>query len=289
MLGLGDKVRRDQFRVGAFVGDHHRLRGAVDGVDANVAKHLLLRDRDEQAARAADLIDSWERFRAVGEGRDALGAAAFEYAIDAGNVRRDEFHRRDGPVGEDGARHVQLIDARDAGRHGAHDYRARERRARSGDIEPDALDGARNLAEAILVEIERRAAQLEFVVTAHALGREFEGIDQFATHRVVGRPDLFWRNPKLLRLGAVDPPIVVADSVVAVLAHVADDAPDHFVGAELGPEGAENRLTDVHGEFVIFERAPAEERAAAFFGVANYPHSRYLAIALVAAAVARWT
>src|SRR3989304_4202040 len=106
--GAGDEVGGGEEGVGLPVGEDQRLGRAVDRVDADVAEDGTLREGDEDAAGAADLVDAGKGLGAVGEGGDGLGAAGDEDAVDAGGGGGRELRRREQTVGawgryEDGA------------------------------------------------------------------------------------------------------------------------------------------------------------------------------------------
>ena len=69
VLGLRQQVGRGPGRVGRVVGDHHRLGRPVEPVDAHRADHLPLGQRDEQPARADDLVHRGHGLGAVGHAR----------------------------------------------------------------------------------------------------------------------------------------------------------------------------------------------------------------------------
>ena len=87
MLGLADQVGGDERRNGRAVGDQHDLARAGDAVDVDRAEDVLLGQRDEEVARPDDLVDRLQpdRLHAVGQRRDALGAAD---PIDLGHAER---------------------------------------------------------------------------------------------------------------------------------------------------------------------------------------------------------
>ena len=93
MLGLRQQVGGGQRGVGGFVGDHHRLGGAGEPVDADHAKDLALGQRLEQAAGAADLVDAGNARRAIGQRADRLRPAGDIDRVDADDVGRHQDRR----------------------------------------------------------------------------------------------------------------------------------------------------------------------------------------------------
>ena len=95
MLSLGDQVGGQERRVGRVVGDQQALGRAGQPVDGDGAVDLLLRQRDEDVARAEDLVDPADRLGAVRQGGDGLGAADSVDRVDAGHLRGGQQDRRD--------------------------------------------------------------------------------------------------------------------------------------------------------------------------------------------------
>ena len=56
MLGLADQVDRDDPRVGTVVGEHQRLGGASDDIDANAPEQEALRFGHKPVPRACKHI-----------------------------------------------------------------------------------------------------------------------------------------------------------------------------------------------------------------------------------------
>ena len=261
--------------------------GPVDGVNADIAKHLLLGEGDEEIAGPAYLVDPGDGFRTVGESGDGLGAAGLEHAIDTRDLRGHELDRRHRAIGQDGAREVDLIDAGDASGDRAHEHGAGQGGGAAGYVDGDALDCARELAETVQLEVDEGAPELLLVVGANAACGEVKRLDDLGSNYIVGGAHLLFGDAQVLDLGAVDAAVVVANRVVTVLAHIADDAPHDLVGLELLAERAEGRLAHLERQFFHTEGRAREKRTAAFLGVPDYPHSRYLATAAAAASVER--
>jgi len=287
VLGLSEQIGGDQLGGGALVGDDDRLRGPVDGIDPHVAENEPLGDGDEQPARPAYLVHPRDGFGAVGERSDALSAARLEHGIHAGDVGGDELHRRHAPVREDRAREVHLIDPGHPRGDCAHQHGAGQGRLRARDVDPDPLEWARELAETVLVEVEEGPAELELVVLANPGRCKAQRLHDLAIDCIVGRADLLGGDPQLFGVRVVELQVVEADRVVAVFAHVTDDATNHLLRRELLAEGPERRLPDIHRQLFDLEGAPREDGSAAFFGVADYAHPRYLASTDRAASVDR--
>ena len=123
VLGLREEVRGEPFRIGFIVGDHHDLRRACDGVDADRAEDLALGLRDIGVAGADDLRDRLNRLGAVGERRDSLRASDAVNLADASQMRRRQHRLVDLAIGRRRDHH----DPRDAGNpggNGVHQHRA---------------------------------------------------------------------------------------------------------------------------------------------------------------------
>ena len=81
----------------APVGDHHDLAGARHHVDADVAEHARLGERDVDVAGPDDLVHAADGGGAVGQRRDRLGAADAPALGHAGHPGRGQ-HGRPAPA-----------------------------------------------------------------------------------------------------------------------------------------------------------------------------------------------
>ena len=123
MLGLREEVCRAQGRIAVLIGDHERLRRAVQSVHAYLAEHELLGERREDTARATDHIDPGHCLGTVGHGRDGLGPANLEDTVHACYVGGHEHDRMDAPVDARIRRYDDLVHARDPRGNDGHQHR----------------------------------------------------------------------------------------------------------------------------------------------------------------------
>ena len=230
VLGAGEEVGGDEGGIGVGVGDDEGLGGAEDAVDADFAEELLLGEGDEDAAGAADLVDARDGLGAVGHRGDALHAAGAEDVIDAGDFGGDELERGDGAIGRDGRGHDDLGDAGDAGGDDGHEDGGRVDGGGAGDVEAGAGDRADDLADRTVLEGLERVGELLFVEGADAVRSDGQGFDKRCIDLGSRLADLVAGDfeGQLGGVGgdAVDRFVVAADSGVAVLADVAEDAVD---------------------------------------------------------------
>ena len=134
MLGLGDQVGRDEFRIRGVVGDDRDLGRAGLGVGADRAEQQPLGRGHVDVARAGDGVHGGTVGRAVPEHGDGLGPAGGVDLLDAeqrarsehgragqavflrrrghrdlrhpGHLGRNHVHQHRGRVGDQAARHV---------------------------------------------------------------------------------------------------------------------------------------------------------------------------------------
>ena len=139
VLRLAEQVGGDPGGILVAVGDHHDLRRTGDQVDADPAEDLALGLGDVGVAGADDLVDRADRRGAEGERCDRLGAADAVDLVDPGERGRDQHQRRQRAIRRRHA-HRQALDARDPGRHGVHQDRARIGSGTARDVDPDRLD-----------------------------------------------------------------------------------------------------------------------------------------------------
>ena len=183
MLGLGEQIGGDEFRVGGPIGDDQRLGRPVDCVDAHHSVHATLGCGDESVARSENLVDRADRLRPVCQRRDRLRAADLVDGLDARNLGGHELERVDGRRtvlrwdggrGDDDFGHSGHLrrDGRMQHGRGVHSRSA-------GDVEADSRQRSDELAESSAGERLGRVLELHLVVAAHAVGGVLERQNQF--------------------------------------------------------------------------------------------------------------
>ena len=122
MLGLRQQIGGAEHRVRRLVGHDDGLARTVQRIDADVAEDLAFRQRDEDVARPAHLIDLRDARRPIRECGDSLRAAHAKDTVHAGQIRRDELERRDAAlrIGRRGDQH--LLNAGYLGRQHRHQH-----------------------------------------------------------------------------------------------------------------------------------------------------------------------
>ena len=75
MFRLGNKVGGDIFGASCLVREHDHFTGAGQAIDSDLAKDVLLGQRDKDIARSDDHIDGGNFLDAISEGSHGLGAA----------------------------------------------------------------------------------------------------------------------------------------------------------------------------------------------------------------------
>ncbi len=212
--------------------------------------------------------------RAVGQGRDSLGAAAAEDAVGACDGGGRELHVRYAAIRRRGADDDHVLDAGDLGRHDGVEHRGRIGRLRAGRVEADGLDCAYLDAEAVVLHVGGQTAlELLLVVGAHAASRELQGGSQGRLDALEGGFELLVRHfEAFVGNGAIEALGVASDGGVALAAHVGDDAPDVLsrrrvladggAAFEDGASGFFCAANDVHGfEFQFRTCSPRSIRA----------------------------
>ncbi len=226
VLGLREEVRGKPVRIVVGVGDDEHFRRPGDHVDSDRAEDEPLRCGDVVAAGADDLGDGRYRCGAVGERRNRLGAADPIDFVDAGKPRGEEHQRIEDAVRRRHS-HDDAQNARDLGRNGVHQHRARIGRGAARHIEPDRIDGGPAAAE---LDPERigEAVVLWHLAAVECLDPIACDDESFACRRR-GRPfglvDLGARYSEPLRadVEAVETLRVFNQRRVAPGAHVLDD------------------------------------------------------------------
>ncbi|MNI09446.1 hypothetical protein D3C73_625180 [compost metagenome] len=156
MLGLGEQVGRDVGRLSGIVGEHDDLARSGDAVDIDSAVDLAFGQGHVDVARAADLIDRRDCFRAEGKGGDCLCAA------DPVNLVHARFCGGDENVGIDAhlaacSRRGDHHDLRHSGnlrRNDVHQHGRRISRRASWNIDAHPLQRADDLAEDRAVRLQ---------------------------------------------------------------------------------------------------------------------------------------
>ena len=122
VLGLGKEVHRNPVGMGARVRDHQDLGRPRDHVDADVPEDAALGGGDVRVAGAHDLVHGGHGCGSVGERAHRLRTAHAKDAVDSRDRGGGEHRGVQHAPGRRGHHH-QLRDARDLGRHRAHQYR----------------------------------------------------------------------------------------------------------------------------------------------------------------------
>jgi hypothetical protein len=170
VLCLSGQIEREDRRVGAVVRDHDQLGRSLDAVDSHRAHELSFRLLHVRVAGPDDHVHRRDRLGAVRKRGDRLGPAHDVHLA----------HAAEGACGEDhvaaGRRHHQLLHARDARGHGAHQHGRRIRRAPAGRI--DARPAHRKLAQIHLLAFGKlhtdRVVQLGLRHPRDVGGRELQ-------------------------------------------------------------------------------------------------------------------
>ena len=224
VLRLSEQVGRAERGICRLVGDDDRFARAVEGVDAHVTEDRALRQRDEDVARPAHLIDLRHALGAVGEGGDRLRAAHAEDAVDSGDVGGDELERRDLPlpIGGRGDQHL-LHAGRLRWQHGHQHGRGVDGRG-AWHVAAYARQRPHPHAYAIALKALHGVATLLFVEGAHPIGREAQRFDDRRLDLIVGGALLLRRHTERLVLSAVEGVAVAQDGSVTLFAHVLENA-----------------------------------------------------------------
>ena len=88
VLRLAQQIRRHEARIRLPIREHQHLRRTGDHIDPDLSEDLLLRLSDEGIARTHDLIDAWNRRRAIRERRHRLCATDLEDPTHTCDMRR---------------------------------------------------------------------------------------------------------------------------------------------------------------------------------------------------------
>src|SRR5215470_350968 len=192
VLSLCQQVRSNRARV-ALTGKHHRFRRSRGHINRAVRAHNLLGSSDIAIPRATYFLDRWKLLRSIRQRRNCLRAADPRKLMDAEHTSRCEQR-----IIRAGANRHEARNASDLRRYGGHYQRGKQRETPAGNIAPDGIEGANELADAdtglylqspILWELAFRNA-------AHILSCVFHGVDEFTVHAADGRGHLFFGNPQ---------------------------------------------------------------------------------------------
>ena len=187
VLGLRQQVGRGPGRVGAVIGDDQRLGGTVEAVDAHAAEHLALRQRDEQPARADDLVDARHALGAVGQRGDRLRAAQRKEPIHFRHIRRSQDQVVDPRAPGRGA-DDDFADAGHARRDGGHQQRRGQRRGAAGHVDAGAVERPDQLAQrAVRPGVHPRRHRLLPVKGRDAFGSQIQRRPLFLRQPVIRR------------------------------------------------------------------------------------------------------
>ena len=139
MFGLRQKIGGDPIRIAGPVGEDQNLGRSGDHVDTDLAENDALGRGDVGIARADDLGDRSDGRGAIGQRRDRLGAADAIDFVDAGQLCRCQYKRRQKATGcrhhHDEARH-----AGDLRRHRVHQHGRRIGGRSARYVQPHRLD-----------------------------------------------------------------------------------------------------------------------------------------------------
>ncbi|MNS84034.1 hypothetical protein D3C72_1178460 [compost metagenome] len=204
MLGLGQQVGGHIGRVRAVIGQNGDFAWPGDAVDIDSAVHLALRQRDEDVARAADLVYRLDRIGAVRQGCDRLRSADpvdLAYAsfrsgdenirvnacLTAGSRRRD---------------HHDLRHARNLGRDDIHEYRGRISGLTARHVHTHTLQRANNLAQDAAVRLQiHPGVPLLLLMESADVGRSSGySFNERGFHLLVSRLQLVLRDSEVRRL-----------------------------------------------------------------------------------------
>ncbi len=243
MLGLGQQVGRDPLRIRRVVSYDQAFGRPRERLDADLAEDHALGQDDEEIARADDLVHARERFGAIRQPGDRLGAADAIDRINFRDARRGQQDIGDLAVRAAGRRREHdLAHASYTRGDRGHEHAAGIGRAPPRRIHRHAVERADELAE--------RAAGGRVVEPRFAAAVLVEGADtvggglQRAHHRLAnvldGLVDPGGADAQFADLGVVEGTREVAQCRIAARADVLDDALDDCFGTEIFAE----RLAD---------------------------------------------
>ena len=144
---LRNHVAGDEFGAGGFIGEDDHLAGAGDAVDIDRPVDMPFGERDEQVARADDLVDLRQAFDTIGERGHGLRPA---HAVDLGDAQFVTGGQQIGVVtpkigGRD--HNHNLWNARDLSGNGGHQQAGGIGRRTAGDTNPDTFQRQVTLSE----------------------------------------------------------------------------------------------------------------------------------------------
>ena len=258
MLGLGEQVGGAERGGGRLVGDHYSFARAVEGVDADLAEDGSFRQRDEDVAGAADLVDLGDAGCAVRKCSDRLRAAHAVDAIDASDVRRDELDRRHAAVFAGGRGDQHLFDSGDAGRDCGHQHGRRIDDSRARRVDADTAQRRRLDADAVAREALEYVPPLLFVEGTDAIGGEAEGFDDFRIDMIVGGAHLVLPYSKRGVGRAVERLAVAQERGVAVLPYVMQYLAHRFFDRRYIADGLSRALPNSVWQLGFAQRLAAQ-------------------------------
>ena len=226
MLGLRHKIDGDKSRIGGFVSNDAHLGRTGDHIDSHIARNKLLRSGHERVARTRDLIDRGDLLGAIRKRGHSLSAA---HAVDLGDtgklgsLKHGGIKRAvlGGRVHDSDARH-----ARNRSGNGVHQQRGGIQRATAGNVNAHGIDRANQGANdrAVRARLDPALLKLALMELANLRGGMFKSPRQLLWALGYSLIDLFLGNTKTLEVNAVELRRVLANSLVAALAHVLDDS-----------------------------------------------------------------
>jgi hypothetical protein len=242
VLGLHDDVDGREHRVDRGVGDDDDFRRAGErrrDADQALPGDLALGHRHVDVARPDDHVDGRDRFGAVGEGGDGLGAADRVDGVGAGDGRCCQHDVGHGAVGPGRDAHDDRPDAGHLGGDHRHEHRRRVHRPPTGHVAPGAVDGpAQGPGGDAAGVVDDVGGPLGHLEGADRGGGRFEGGHELGLepgHRRV--PLLTWHRQRG-RADAVEPLRERQHGVVATVADRRQDLPHRGDGLAAGRVGA---------------------------------------------------
>ena len=244
VLCLAQQIRRHEARIRLAVREHQHLRRTGDHIDPDLSEHLLLRLGDEGIARTHDLIDAWNRRRAICKRRHRLRAADLEDPAHACDIRRRQDVRIDRALLVRWGHHDDLLDARDLRRNRIHQHRRRIRRRAARHIEADLLEWDHPLPEdhARLVRHDEAVPHLLTVEGTDIGRRLLEHRDEARLHLRERRLDLRRTHEEILEVDVVELRAVRPQRRIPLRTHARDDALYAILDAGGRLEARENLL-----------------------------------------------
>ena len=87
MLGLTQKVGSNKLGIAVSIGNNAYLRRSGRHINSHIVQaHLLLGSHDILISGAENLVNIWNRLRAIGHCADSLNTTGFEYLAHSSNL-----------------------------------------------------------------------------------------------------------------------------------------------------------------------------------------------------------